>query len=78
VERSDEDGAVLVDSGGRRQPLAAVYRLGALEAARPEDREREHGLAVRALVGGLRLAEVPAVGEEARDIDTWDDLRDLT
>lgn len=78
VERSDVDGAVLLDSGDRRQPLAAVYRLAVLERARPEDSQREHGLPVRELVGGLRLAEVPAVGEEARDIDTWEDLRDLT
>lgn len=71
------DGAVLLDAEGRRQVLTAVYRLAALQAARPEDREREHGLPVRRLVGLLRLAEVPAVGDEARDVDTWEDLRDL-
>lgn len=71
------DGAVLLDRDGRRQPLAAVYRCDALRAARPADRSAETGLAVRALVGGLRLAEVPVVGDEARDVDTWDDLRDL-
>lgn len=72
------DGAVLVDVEGHRQSLAAVYRCGALRAIRPEDRSDEHGLSVRALVRGLRLAEVPVVGDEARDVDTWDDLRDLT
>jgi molybdopterin-guanine dinucleotide biosynthesis protein A len=77
VERSDLDGAVLVDPDGRRQPLAGVYRYSALRAAGPDEREREHGLAVRALIGSLRLAEVPAVGDEARDVDTWADLRDL-
>lgn len=71
------DGAVLLDGEGRRQVLTAVYRLVSLQAARPEDREREHGLPVRRLVGLLRLAEVPAVGDEARDVDTWEDLRDL-
>jgi len=71
------DGAVLVDASGRRQTLAAVYRLTALTAARPEALEDEHGLPVRRLVGDLRLAEVPAVGDEARDVDTWEDLRDL-
>ena len=71
------DGAVLLDGEGRRQVLTAVYRLASLQAARPEDREREHGLPVRRLVGLLRLAEVPAVGDEARDVDTWEDLRDL-
>ena len=32
---------------------------------------------MRRLVGGLRLVEVPVTGEEARDVDTWEDLRDL-
>ena len=71
------DGAVLVDVEGRRQTLAGVYRFSALTAARPASPEDEHGLPVRRLVGGLRLAEVPAVGDEARDVDTWEDLRDL-
>ena len=71
------DGAVLVDGAGRQQTLAAVYRTSALEAARPADPEQEHGLPVRRLVGGLRLAEVPVVGEEALDVDTWQDLRHL-
>ena len=71
------DGAVLVDREGRRQPLAAVYRHTALTAARPPTPEQEHGLPVRRLVGALRLVEVPVTGEEARDVDTWEDLRDL-
>jgi molybdopterin-guanine dinucleotide biosynthesis protein A len=71
------DGAVLVDPDGRRQPLAAVYRLSALQAARPASREDEHGLAVRRLVGAFRLVDVPAVGDEARDVDSWSDLHDL-
>ena len=71
------DGAVLVDATGRRQTLAAVYRQRALTAARPADREQEHGLPVRRLVGDLRLVEVAAVGDEARDVDTWEALRDL-
>ena len=71
------DGAVLVDGSGRRQPLAAVYRLGALLADRRVVRADEHGLPVRRLLSGLRLVDVPAVGDEARDVDTWADLRDL-
>jgi molybdopterin-guanine dinucleotide biosynthesis protein A len=70
------DGALLVDPSGRRQTLAAVYRYAALRSAAPPPDER-HGLPVRRLVGGLRLAEVPTVGDEARDVDTWEDLRDL-
>ncbi|MEO5711096.1 MAG: NTP transferase domain-containing protein [Nocardioidaceae bacterium] len=71
------DGAVLVDGSGRRQTLAAVYRRTALAAARPANPEDEHGLPVRRLVGDLRLVAVPAVGDEARDVDTWESLRDL-
>ena len=70
------DGAVLLDADGRRQPLAGVYRRAALCRVRPGTGE-EHGLSMRRLVGDLRLAEVPAVGDEARDVDTWTDLRDL-
>jgi molybdopterin-guanine dinucleotide biosynthesis protein A len=71
------DGAVLVDADGRRQTLAAVYRLDALLAARPADPAQEHGLPMRRLVAGMRLVEVPTVGDEARDVDTWADVRDL-
>jgi len=70
------DGAVLVGPDGRRQTLAAVYRHAALRAAAPGLEER-HGLPMHRLVSDLRLREVPAVGEETRDVDTWDDLRDL-
>jgi molybdopterin-guanine dinucleotide biosynthesis protein A len=70
---SAEDGALLVDEGGRRQFLCAVYRTDALLAAAPPQ-EEQHGLSVKRLVGGLRLAEVPALAGEAADIDTWDDL----
>jgi molybdopterin-guanine dinucleotide biosynthesis protein A len=71
------DGAVLVDPGGRRQPLAAVYRVRSLLAARPARPGQEHGLPMRRLVGDLRLVEVPTVGDEARDVDTWADVHDL-
>lgn len=71
------DGALLVDAGGKRQPLCAVYRGAALQRVRPQDREQEHGLAVRRLLGPLHLVEVPAVDGEADDVDTWSDLRDL-
>lgn len=71
------DGAVLVDPEGRRQPLSAVYRRSALAASRPPEQELEHGLPMRRLVGLLRVVEVPAVGDEAQDVDTWADLLDL-
>jgi molybdopterin-guanine dinucleotide biosynthesis protein A len=71
------DGAVLVDARGRRQTLAAVYRYSALVAARPADPSQQHGLPMRRLVEGLRLVQVPAVGDEGRDVDTWSDVHDL-
>ena len=71
------DGALLVDGDGRRQPLCAVYRWTALHRARPPRHEDEHGLPVHRLLGGLSLLEVPAVGAEAMDVDTWGDLRRL-
>lgn len=78
VENDPEaDAACLVDGEGRRQPLAAVYRVAALHAARPANAEDQHGLAMHRLVGGLRVVEVPVVGDEARDVDTWDDVRSL-
>ncbi len=70
------DGALLVDDDGRRQYLCAVYRTEALLAAAPED-EGQQGLPMHRLVGGLRLAEVPALAWETRDVDTWDDLVEL-
>jgi molybdopterin-guanine dinucleotide biosynthesis protein A len=70
------DGAVLVDEHRRRQPLCAVYDVSALRAARPAPGE-EHGLSMRALLEPLRLVEVPTVGDEARDVDTWEDVREL-
>jgi len=78
VEGDDDvDGARLVDEDGRAQPLAAVYRREALAAAAPADVEQHHGLPVRRLLEPLRLVDVPAVGDEARDVDTWEALREL-
>jgi molybdopterin-guanine dinucleotide biosynthesis protein A len=78
VEGDDAyDGAVLVDAGGRTQPLCAVYRSSSLQRVRPESLEEQHGLPVRTLLAHLILAHVPAVGAEAKDIDTWEDLAEL-
>lgn len=71
------DAAVLVDEGGRPQPLCAVYRGRSLAAAAPASAEEWHGLPVRRLLEPLRLAEVPAAPGETRDVDTWADLREL-
>lgn len=75
---SDEtDAACLVDEEDRKQWLAGVYRYDALADARPTDREDEHGLSTRKMLMSLRIVGVPAVEGEARDVDTWADLRDL-
>ena len=72
------DGALLVDAGGRRQYLCAAYSTTALERARAASETDEgHGLSMHELVAGLDLAEVLAVGDESRDLDTWQDLADL-
>ncbi|KQP63765.1 molybdenum cofactor guanylyltransferase [Nocardioides sp. Leaf285] len=71
----DLDGARLVAPDGRHQ-LALVLRTDRLDAVRP-DHEGQHGMAMRHLLRDLRLAEVAALGEEHRDVDTWADLRDL-
>lgn len=69
------DGAVLVAPDGRHA-LALVLRTDRLDGVRPA-REEQHGMALRRLLARLDLAEVPAVGREHRDVDTWADLRDL-
>jgi molybdopterin-guanine dinucleotide biosynthesis protein A len=73
---AEEDGALLLDDAGRPQYLCAIYRGEALLEAAPPP-EQHHGLSMRSLVSGLRLAEVPALAWEARDVDTWEDLTEL-
>ena len=77
AEREDTDAVCLVDEEHRKQWLAAVYRYDALVAARPNDRKAERGISIRRLMLPLRILAVPAVAGEARDVDTWADLRDL-
>jgi molybdopterin-guanine dinucleotide biosynthesis protein A len=71
---SDGDGAVLVDAGEHRQPLAGAYRRAALLAAlgglgSPADKP------VHRLVAPLRLAHVPDREAASADCDTWQDVR---
>lgn len=70
------DGAVLVGPDGRRQ-LAMVLATARLLEVRPGLEER-HNLAMRRLLAPLDLVDVPAVGDEHRDVDSWKDLRDLS
>ena len=63
------DGAVLAD-GGRRH-LAFVVSMAALDRVRPAPTTGE---AMRDLWSALDLADVPARGDEAHDVDHWSDL----
>ena len=72
---AERDGAVLVGPDGRRQ-LALALRRERLDGVRP-DLEGQHGMAVHTLLSDLDIAEVAAVEDEHRDVDTWEDLRDL-
>ncbi len=72
---TDRDGAFLVDADGRRQ-LAGVVDAARLSFVRP-GLEAQHGMALHRLLAPLDLADVPTVGDEAVDVDTWADLRDL-
>jgi molybdopterin-guanine dinucleotide biosynthesis protein A len=69
------DGAFLADRDGRRQ-LAGVLDVARLDTVRP-DHQGQHGMALHRLLSGLDLVTIGPEGEEARDIDTWADLRDL-
>jgi CTP:molybdopterin cytidylyltransferase MocA len=66
---------VLTDPDGRRQ-LAFVVATARLDEVAP-DREGRHGASLRSLLEGLDLVDVPPVGEEHRDVDSWEDLRDI-
>lgn len=66
------DVAMLIDKSGRRQPLLAAYRADALRRC-AEGRDWR-GVSVRALTEGLAVVEVAAVGDEALDCDTPDQL----
>jgi CTP:molybdopterin cytidylyltransferase MocA len=67
----DHDAAWLVDASGRRQ-LAAVVRPRLVPA--PGD---AHGVPVRDLMRAGRSTDVTALGDEASDVDTWDDVARL-
>jgi len=72
------DGAALVDADDRLQYLCAAYSPSALERARDASvGGSAHGVSMRDLVSGLDLVRVVAIGDEARDLDTWDDLAEL-
>ncbi|MFG3224462.1 molybdenum cofactor guanylyltransferase [Kitasatospora sp. NPDC048194] len=65
--------AVLVDAGGRDQPLAAAYRTAPLRTALAALGDPA-GLPLRRLVGGLPRLPVADTDDVAHDCDTWEDL----
>ncbi|RPE33635.1 molybdopterin-guanine dinucleotide biosynthesis protein A [Kitasatospora cineracea] len=67
------DGALLVDAGGRDQPLAAAYRTAPLRAARTALGDPA-GRPLRGLLAPLRLTRLPDPAGAAFDCDTWDEL----
>nr|BFD92346.1 hypothetical protein KitaXyl93_37060 [Kitasatospora sp. Xyl93] len=67
------DAAVLVDAGGREQPLAAAYRTAPLRAALAALGDPA-GRPLRRLVGGLTRLRVADTDDVAHDCDTWEDL----
>jgi molybdopterin-guanine dinucleotide biosynthesis protein A len=67
----DSDAAWLADESGRRQ-LAGVVRPGLVPAPR-----EAHGVPMRRLMTAGRSVDVPAVGDEAADVDTWRDVARL-
>lgn len=70
-EGRGEDGALLVDEGGRRQYLCAIYRISSLLRNAPAE---VSGMPVRRLVSGLDLVEIAATGVESQDVDAPADI----
>lgn len=67
----ESSGAVLVDHAGAAQWLVGVWRTDVLWRAMPDD---PRGVSVRSVVTALDPVRVPAVGDEACDVDTPEDL----
>ncbi len=76
LEETLADGALLVDTAGRRQPLCAIYRRAplALGLAALGD---PIGRGMRDLLAHLTVIEVPDTIGAADDIDTPDDAHRL-
>lgn len=75
LDRADRHtgAAVLVDAGGRDQPLTAAYRTAPLRAALAGLGDPA-GQPLRRLVGGLAGLRVADTDNVAYDCDTWEDL----
>lgn len=69
----DRPGGAILASGGRRQYGAGVFPQPALAAA-CASRPSWHGRPLHELLDPIIAAEIDALGDEARDIDTLEDL----
>jgi molybdopterin-guanine dinucleotide biosynthesis protein A len=67
-----DDAAMLVDEGGRRQPLVAAYRAASL--ARRTAGQDWSGRSVHSLIEGLKVSSIRALGAESLDCDTPEQL----
>jgi molybdopterin-guanine dinucleotide biosynthesis protein A len=65
---------MLVDEGGRTQPLLAAYRTAAVRSAVEGHAGSLQGRRLHGLLSGLWTLELPAERDEALDCDTPDDL----
>jgi molybdopterin-guanine dinucleotide biosynthesis protein A len=70
------DGAVFLDGDGRRQTLCGVWRTDALRAALAR-LGPPAGVPLRALLAGVRVAEVPGITDGPPPWYDCDDLDDL-
>jgi CTP:molybdopterin cytidylyltransferase MocA len=68
------DGLHLSDPDGHPQWLAGLYRASALRSAAERLGPAVNGASMRALLAGLRLAEVTDEAGSGRDVDTWQDV----
>lgn len=74
---SHDDAVIYVDAQGFKQPLAAVYRVAAVEKALVEIGD-VHGQSMRSLLSHLRVREIAMSSQVAQalfDIDTQADLK---
>lgn len=67
-----QDGVIVVDARGKRQPLCAMYRTTSLSLALEQLGEAT-GASMRQLLENLTLVDLPDTWEAAGDIDTASD-----
>lgn len=75
LRSGDHDATVLVDAGGRANPLAAAWRTAALRRALAPHGDGA-GVPVRALLAGIRVGRVHDPRGWGQDCDTWDEVHE--